>query len=198
MTFRVHILGASGSGTSTLASNLSERIKLKHLDTDDYYWKVTEVPFTEKNSVQTRLDRIREDIEHERNWVLSGSICSWGEPLIEHFTHVVFLWIPWNLRKERLQKRELERYGPDDLAVGGRMHQVNSDFMDWASKYDTAGLEQRSRITHDNWIDELPSRIKVIRIEEAMTRDALTKKVIEELNSNKSELTTPDAARPTS
>lgn len=34
----IHILGASGVGTSTLGAALSKRLPHTHLDTDNYYW----------------------------------------------------------------------------------------------------------------------------------------------------------------
>jgi adenylate kinase family enzyme len=38
MVSRIHILGASGSGTTTLAKALANELGYKHFDTDDYYW----------------------------------------------------------------------------------------------------------------------------------------------------------------
>lgn len=179
MSLRLHILGASGSGTTTLASNLSKQLGIKHLDTDDFYWKKTEVPFTEKNPVEIRLDRINLAIANESSWVLSGSLCSWGTPLIELFTHVIFLWIPWETRKERLQKRELARYGSEALSPDGVMHEINSEFMEWASRYDDAGPDQRSRLMHEKWIEGLPEHIDIIRIEKVMTQKEILQKAID-------------------
>ncbi len=166
---RIHILGASGSGTTTLAAHLSKQLSIKHLDTDEYYWKQTPIRFSEKHSIEDRLASIRAEIgdpqDQHNQWVLSGSLCSWGDPLIKHFTHVVFLWIPWEIRKQRLLDRESSRYPPEDLQAGGSMHQIHTDFIEWASRYDTAGLEQRSRATHEAWLDRLPNHIKQIRLE---------------------------------
>ena len=38
MKNKIHILGASGVGTSTLGVALSKHLPHTHLDTDDYYW----------------------------------------------------------------------------------------------------------------------------------------------------------------
>lgn len=38
MKKNIHILGASGVGTSTLGVALSKHLPHTHLDTDDYYW----------------------------------------------------------------------------------------------------------------------------------------------------------------
>ena len=37
MNSKIHILGASGSGTSTLGNSLAEVLPHTHLDTDDYF-----------------------------------------------------------------------------------------------------------------------------------------------------------------
>ena len=38
MIRRIHILGAAGSGTTTLGRALAERLQCPHFDTDDYFW----------------------------------------------------------------------------------------------------------------------------------------------------------------
>ena len=43
---RIHILGASGSGTSTLGSALARRLGVKHADSDSLYWLPTNPPYT--------------------------------------------------------------------------------------------------------------------------------------------------------
>ncbi|MDD5191449.1 MAG: shikimate kinase, partial [Dehalococcoidales bacterium] len=51
---RIHILGASGSGTTTLGRLLAKRLNIAHLDTDNYYWLKTEIPYTEPRERSTR------------------------------------------------------------------------------------------------------------------------------------------------
>jgi adenylate kinase family enzyme len=36
---RVHIFGASGSGTTTLGRTLAERLGVRFFDGDDYFWE---------------------------------------------------------------------------------------------------------------------------------------------------------------
>ena len=38
----IHIFGASGSGTTTLAEKTSRELGYFHLDTDDYFWLPTD------------------------------------------------------------------------------------------------------------------------------------------------------------
>ena len=51
----IHLFGASGSGTTTLGSALSERLGFRHMDTDDYYWLPPDPMFTLKRPVPERL-----------------------------------------------------------------------------------------------------------------------------------------------
>ena len=181
MSMRVHILGPSGSGTTTLGEGLSKHFSIPHLDTDHFYWKKTEVPFTEKHTPQDRLTEIHKAIDGHESWVLSGSLVSWGDPLIPLFTHVIFLYVPWEIRKERLLKREYSRYGAEALKKGGKMHDVHTEFLAWCERYDTAGTEQRSRFTHEEWLAKLPTDIKQIRVEENIEKQELLERVIAHL-----------------
>ena len=60
---KIHILGASGSGTTTLASELSKRINYTHFDTDDYYWLKTDPPFQNKRCIEDRQALMKTDSE---------------------------------------------------------------------------------------------------------------------------------------
>jgi len=133
----IHIYGASGSGTTTLGSALAKELDVLHLDTDDYYWKESEIPYTEKYSPAERIESIRMRISNHQSWVLSGSLCSWGAPIAELFTLTIFVYLNPSLRLQRLRERELERYG-NRIEKSGDMHEKHIQFMEWAAKYDTA------------------------------------------------------------
>ena len=59
---RIHIVGASGSGTTTLAIALAREIGGAHLDTDDFYWLPTDPPFTTKRPVEQRLKLLEAEL----------------------------------------------------------------------------------------------------------------------------------------
>ena len=78
MIDRIHILGASGSGTTMLGRALSERFGYAHLDTDDYFWEPTDPPFQRPRERHTRQTRPAAALDAHPRWVLSGSLCGWG------------------------------------------------------------------------------------------------------------------------
>jgi adenylate kinase family enzyme len=164
---RIHIVGASGSGTTTLASAIATRYGHRHLDTDDFYWMPTNPPFRVTRPPEERLALLRRALLEPGAWVLSGSLCGWGDPLIPRFELVVFLAVPTEVRLARLRAREIERYGARAIAPGGELHEPHLEFLEWAGRYDSGGLEMRSRVFHEAWLATLPGAI--LRLEEDLS-----------------------------
>jgi adenylate kinase family enzyme len=109
MPSRIHIFGASGSGTTSLASALAVTHGHRHLDTDDFYWLPTDPPYRQPRPPEVRLELLRRALTESGSWVLSGSLCGWGDPLIPEFELVIFLVVPTQVRLTRLRAREVER-----------------------------------------------------------------------------------------
>jgi adenylate kinase family enzyme len=138
---RIHITGASGTGTTTLAAALAQELSLHHADADNYYWLPTSPPFKEKRSASDRIALLSEALDSEPGVVLSGSVYGWGSEIEDAFDLIVFLYLPASLRVERLRRREIERYGVADPA-----------FLEWASQYDEGPSEGRSLEKHKTWL----------------------------------------------
>ncbi len=153
---RIHIFGASGSGTTTLASLLAARHGHRHLDTDEVFWLLSDPPYRETRPRAARLPLLRRALGEAPSWVLSGSLCGWGDPLIAEFDLVVFLIVPTEVRLARLRAREVGRYGHAAVAPGGPLREAHVEFLDWADRYDAGGPEMRSRALHDAWLAALP------------------------------------------
>lgn len=159
---RIHIVGASGSGVSTLGAALSRALAVPQLDTDDFFWMPTNPPFTDKRPMPERLERLEAALEEAGDWVLSGSLVGWGEPVVKRFDLVVFLYLPPEVRMARTLLREQGRYG-DRIAPGGDMHETHLAFMEWSRRYDTATDFSRNLHLHNTWLSGLPC--PVLRIE---------------------------------
>ncbi|WP_226670761.1 hypothetical protein [Metabacillus litoralis] len=178
MKKRIHIMGASGSGTSTLGSSLSIVLPHIYLDTDDYFWTTK---FTKQSEVPERRSMLEKDLSLYENYILSGAVCGWGDNFKSYFDLVIFLWIPQDIRLERLQQREFQRYGNEILA-GGSKYEQSKTFLEWASLYDSAGLEVRSKSLHEHWMADLPCPI--LKIEGDYTVNERVDIVLDYLNAN--------------
>jgi adenylate kinase family enzyme len=183
MMRRIHIFGASGTGTTTLAKALADGMGYQHYDTDNYFWIPTDPPFQNIRDRTERQNLLSQDLQQNDSWVLSGSLCGWGDFTILMFDLVVFLWLPSDVRIKRLKKREIERYGLEIEDPNDPRHQGHKEFLEWAADYDTGGLDMRSKSRHEELITTLPC--PVIRIGNNRTIQENLKTVINEIVSNK-------------
>jgi adenylate kinase family enzyme len=156
---RVHILGASGSGTTTLGRAVARRLGCPHFDTDDYFWLPTDPPFEQIRDREERRAMLEADLARHDAWVLSGSLCGWGDVFIPRFDLVVFMWVPHAWRMARLRERERARYGETAIAPGGPLHEKCEKFLAWCESYDHGTPLERSRRMHEEWLATLPCSV---------------------------------------
>lgn len=150
----IHIYGASGSGTSTLGRYISEKSGYFFMDTDDYFWEPTNPPYTVKRSPSIRLQFMKEDIERHDNVVISGSLVDWGDEFIPLFTLAIRVETDTDIRLQRLNRREREKFG-SRIDFGGDMYENHLEFIKWAASYDHGGMDMRSKAKHDDWQKKL-------------------------------------------
>jgi adenylate kinase family enzyme len=158
-TRRIHIVGASGAGVTTLGRALAEALGAPHHDTDDYYWLPTAPPYRDKRDVADRLRLMREIFLDRSDWVLSGSLDDWGGAVVPLFDLVVFVRVPTAVRLQRLRAREVLRFGHAATSPGGWRHQETEAFIAWASHYDDGTREGRKLSRHLKWLDTLACRV---------------------------------------
>lgn len=151
----VHILGASGSGTSTLAKGVSKKLPHKHFDSDDFFW---ETKFTKTYNRNVRLNKLETELDKYNHWILSGAVIDWGNPLIPLFDLVIFISVLNEIRIQRLLLRAQKRYGDKILPTGLR-YKEHVEFMEWASQYETGGFDIRSRTQQKTWLNNLSCEI---------------------------------------
>src|ERR1700721_3589303 len=121
-TRRIHVIGASGSGVTTLGRALADALALPPHDTADYFWRPTVPPYRELRPVPDRVRLMREVFLPRADWVLSGGLGPWGDALIPLLDLVVFLRVPTEVRLARLHDREARHFGAGAGAPGGWRH----------------------------------------------------------------------------
>jgi adenylate kinase family enzyme len=148
---RIHISGASGSGTTTLGAALAGELEATHLDVDDFAWAPTEPPFMVRYAPEERSRTFKAAIEGVERWVLSGSLLRWGDELNPLFDLVVFLHIPEAVRIARLTARERARYGAN-IDPGGSQYASNQAFMAGARGYESGAYPIQNLINARAWL----------------------------------------------
>lgn len=178
------IIGASGSGTTTLGQKMAEIYSCPHLDVDDYYWVKTNPPFQKKIDPATRKQHLKEDFEKFDEVFVSGSLVSWGEEWSTVFDLLVFIKLDPKIRLERLLIREKERYG-DALSTDSMIRKTSQEFIQWAMKYDDPSFTGRSITVHQNWLNL--SRSPVLEIDGSHSlrdKSVIVERKIEEIRNS--------------
>jgi adenylate kinase family enzyme len=159
---KIHITGASGAGSTTLGLALAKSLSVPYFDTDNYYWEPSEPPFTIRRNRDLRNKMLEEDLTQHKGWVLGGSVISWDDLFLKLFDLVVFLYIPPEIRMQRLKKRESERYGSIIHTDPHRIILYN-EFIEWAAGYEDNTTSSRSLKSHETWLQKLTCPVLEIR-----------------------------------
>ena len=152
---RLLVTGASGAGTSTLASALARAWSVPHADADDYFWLPTSPPYVEQRPAAERLALMRALFLPRPAWVLSGSVTGWGDALLDDVDAVVLLTLDPDVRMSRLRDREVRRHG-GQVPSRGAAGEAHRAFMTWAAGYDDPQHAGRSRAQHERWLAGAP------------------------------------------
>jgi adenylate kinase family enzyme len=174
----INIFGASGSGVTTLGKALSEKLDYPYFDSDHYFWFLSDPPFTNRRLPEERNALINNDMAGFENWILGGSIINWNNNW--KFDLSVFLYIPQEVRLQRLRDREFERYG-DIIHTDRERNRLYHEFIDWARGYDELITNSRSLYSHKNWMKNLKTPLLIIDGETTVEDrvEAVVKKIAE-------------------
>jgi adenylate kinase family enzyme len=172
---RIHVMGASGSGTTSLGSALSQVLDIPHVDSDDIFWMRTDPPYTTPRIMGERVAMLLDRAPTDGAWTLSGSALKWGAVVEPFYDLIVFLRLDPAVRMQRIRRREVERYG-DRIAPGGDMAVKSGEFLEWAESYDTAGPERRSLVAHEAWLEG--QKAPILRLDSIRSVEELLAEVL--------------------
>lgn len=186
----IHIVGATGAGTTTLGQALEREFGYKWMDTDGHFWMPSDPPYSKFFPFEERIKLINEAIQRNEKCVICGSLCGWGDVLIPSLDLVVFLYTPADVRIDRLEKREYERFG-ERIREGGDMYEEHIRFIewsktydnkkehleliDWSKPYDANNPPERSRALQEEWLKLLPC--PVLRLDGTSSVDKLLRQI---------------------
>jgi len=176
---KIHILGASCAGSTTLGNALSVQLNIPYFDTDSFFWEKSAVPYTVKRDPLLRNELLKAELSLLDSYIVGGSLVSWGEEWKQQFDLAVFLYLPKEIRMERLVKREIKRYG-NDIYDDPQRHKLFLEFIDWASKYDDRSFTGRNIGIHETWLASV--KCPVMKIEGDTTVAERLRRILEAVN----------------
>jgi len=148
------VFGANGSGKTTLGRELARILHYKHMDIETYYFKESEIPYTNPRSREDYVNLMLADIEKYRSFVISAADGDFGEKITSMYILAVYITAPLEIRMERIKRREYDKFG-ERVLEGGDMYEQQLDFRDFVAS--------RSLEFIDKWAETLTC--PVIRID---------------------------------
>ncbi|WP_221568433.1 DNA topology modulation protein FlaR [Alkalihalobacillus sp. TS-13] len=100
---RIHIIGSVGSGKTTLAKVLSDRLQIPHYELDNVVWRRTAFGDVRRTE-QERDERLGEIISTEQ-WILEGAHHTWIKESLQNADCIILLDTPYSKRVYRIIKR---------------------------------------------------------------------------------------------
>ena len=167
---RIHILGASGSGATTLGRALAARSGAGYFDSDDFLWLPTDPAYTTLRPGGERTAMLLERLDPAGHWIFSGSALGWGSIIEDRYSCLIFLYLDPVLRLQRLRQREFQRFGAR-IQPGGDMAEGSAEFLAWATEYDHGTPEGRSLAAHEAWMAQ--RRLPLLRLDSAAPVESL-------------------------
>jgi uridine kinase len=173
-THIINVFGSSGSGSTTLASEIAKEFNYKFVDVDDYLWQKTDPPFTQRNTNSLACSLIKQQIQGDTPVVIAGSLVGIADELKSVIDLFIYINLDKSIRIKRIQEREYKRLGKR-ICPDGDLFDQHQSFLQWVSDYEDNPETKRSRRQHLLWLDDVDKT--VLKITDELTLDELLKLV---------------------
>ena len=164
MGYGIMVFGLNGAGKSTLAHALAKRLGYKEIDSEDYYFPeqrasrlqsleggdaacteyLGDMPFSVSRTKAEVEQAMLADMEKAPRFVLAGVGVNWNEAILNRICLAVKLEVPLEERLERINGRELRRFG-ERVLPGGDMHARQEEFHKMVISRSEAALDESAK-----------------------------------------------------
>lgn len=104
---KIHIIGASGSGKTYLASKLSSKYSIAHYDLDELFWNNSSSYGTKRQAEER--DKLLSDILEGNEWIIEGVYYDWLDESFRSADVIYIMDIKPSVCKRRIIKRFIKR-----------------------------------------------------------------------------------------
>ncbi len=139
----IHIMGASGSGTSSIGEYLSKELGFDIIESDFYKWEQTIPEFQVMRPIEESNKLLLEKIRQAKNLIITGSLHS-NPVTFEYIDLIIYLKCPTKVRLKRILKRDEEK-GRYSLQQDETVRQNFLEFLKIAKSYNKLGDDIRSK-----------------------------------------------------
>lgn len=163
----IAIMGLNGCGKSTLAHAIGKKLGFYEMDVEDYYFPEQkhsrqaileqqydvkceykgELPYSMPRSTKEVQEMIRNDIERNPQFVISGVTMNWEEDILSAIDIAFILEVPATERVKRVQHREEIRFG-SRVMLGGDMYEQQKEFREIIGNRSNERVEESANRLH--------------------------------------------------
>ena len=123
------ICGCNGCGKTTLGRVLAQRLGVRFLDIEDYFFPKSDpdYPYGESRTREEAVALLAADTAREEPFVLAAVKADFGPEVEDRFACAVLLSAPEEVRARRLRDRSFGRFG-ERMRPGGDLHEAEEHF----------------------------------------------------------------------
>ena len=157
----IHVMGASGTGTSTIGELLGKELDFDVIESDFYKWEQTIPEFQIMRPIEESNKLLIDKIKESKNLIITGSLHS-NSVTFDYIDLIVYLKCHTFIRMRRIKKRDIQ-FGRNSLKQEGEIKENFLGFLFLAKNYNKLGLDKRSRASQ-KWVMSSCENASVIEI----------------------------------
>ena len=142
---KIYIFGGTGSGKTTLAKKLSNKLKIPYHSTDDFIYKNN----WESKYTENQRDKKLKEFSNKKKWIIEGVHKSdWILPAFIKAELIIMLSLPKYILLTRILKREIKRKFQKKLRKTNLKETIK--LMKWAHIYKKDNFIHHQRLIKEH------------------------------------------------
>tara|TARA_Y100000310_G_C20661534_1_gene805066 strand:+ start:114 stop:605 length:492 start_codon:yes stop_codon:yes gene_type:complete len=130
MKNKIYILGSVGSGKTTLAKKISNKLKIPLFELDDVYWKKK---YTIKRGESEKRKELSKILGKHKKWIIEGASGSFVGKAVKQADLVIWLDLHHRLLSFRIIKRSFREMLKGEQSFSG-MRRLLSEIKDYKNR----------------------------------------------------------------
>ena len=140
---KIHIIGGSGTGKTTLAKKLAQEYGIPHYDLDDIRWANTGDYGTKRD--ESERDALLDEILKRDDWIIEGVYYQWCGRCFAEADKIYLLNTPRRTYRHRIIRRFVRRKLHIEKGKKETLRSLRN-LLKWADKYQKADMAEIRKI----------------------------------------------------